>query len=374
MVMSMATKPDSEKGKDRDWRWQLAKTIREIDELPSEMIVGLNRERMREASLKFPMAVSPYYFSLIDPADPNDPLRRMAIPSSEELRRTSHLEDDPIAEAEHSPLPGLIRRYPDRAVLLVSGRCAVSCRHCTRRRIGQGRINWLDAAGLDRAIDYLHRKPEIRDVILSGGDPLVLESHRLEEILARVRAVSSVEIIRVGTRVPVTLPMRINAELAGMMARFQPLYVNTQFNHPREVTAEARAAVSELIDAGIPVANQAVLLRGVNDCAETIEDLCRALLRIRVRPYYLFLCDLWDGLEHLRTSLDMGISIMEHLRGRISGLGIPLLVADLPGGIGKVPVGPDYIVTREPDRTVLRAPNGQHAVYPDPRDDSTDPS
>lgn len=215
------------------------------------------------------------------------------------------------------------------------------------------------------AVQYLKKNKEIRDVILSGGDPLLLKDQHLENLVSAIRAVPSVEIIRIGTRVPVTLPMRVTASLADVLARFQPIYINTQFNHPREITPEAEAAVAHLVDQGIQVANQAVLLKGVNDAPGIIETLCRSLIRIRVRPYYLFMCDLWQGTGHFRTSIQTGIDIMAHLRGRLSGLAIPQLVADLPGGIGKIPLGPNHIVSREPGRTVLRAPNGDQVAYPD---------
>jgi lysine 2,3-aminomutase len=284
-----------------------------------------------------------------------------------ELEHAHGLREDPIDEEKHSPIPGLIHRYSDRALLLVSGKCAVNCRHCTRRRLGKGRVAPLDTKGFEDAIAYLRKHPQIRDVILSGGDPLMEDEARLEEILEAVRSVPSVEIIRVGTRTPVTLPMKVTEELAALLRRFHPLYVNTQFNHVREVTEQAAEAVSHLVDAGIPVSNQSVLLNGVNHTPRDMEELCRALLRIRVRPYYLFLCDLWDGLDHFRTPISTGLAIMEHLRGRLSGLGIPQLMVDLQGGIGKVPLLPDYVVSKESGYTVLRSPNGQTAHYPDPK-------
>ncbi|MCP4600595.1 MAG: KamA family radical SAM protein [Proteobacteria bacterium] len=357
----------------RDWQWQVANTVRTVDDLPHALTSEIDFAGAARAICQFPMAVTPYYLSLIDTNDPGDPIRKMAIPSPRELDRFPFLADDPIAEEDHSPVPGLIRRYPDRAVILVSNLCAVYCRHCTRRHLGRGRISALDSDGLERALEYLREHPEIRDVILSGGDPLLEKDTRLAEILEQVRNIPSVEIIRVGTRVPVTLPMRVTEELACTLAKFHPLYVNTQFNHPVEVTEEAGVAIARLVNAGIPVANQAVLLRGVNDRPEIIEDLCRALLRIRVRPYYLFLCDLWNGIEHFRTTIQTGLDIVDHLRGRLSGIGIPQLIVDLPGGIGKIPLGPDYVVSEEENRTVLRSPDGRLAAYPTPADDSADP-
>ncbi len=342
-------------------------TIRRVEDLPRDLLSPDEADSADLAARVFPLAVTPYYLSLIDPSDPDDPIRKMVVPSGLELEHIAGLKEDPIDEEKHSPIPGLIHRYPDRALLLVSGRCAVNCRHCTRRRLGKGRVTPLDEKGFNDAIAYLHRHPEVRDVILSGGDPLMEDEGRLEEILRAVRSVPSVEIIRVGTRVPVTLPMKITATLAALLRRFAPLYVNTQFNHVREVTEQAAQAVAHLVDGGIPVSNQSVLLRGVNHTPEDMEALCRALLRIRVRPYYVFLCDLWDGLDHLRTSISTGLAIMEHLRGRLSGLGIPQLMVDLQGGIGKVPLLPNYVVSQENGYTVLRSPDGQLARYPDPK-------
>jgi lysine 2,3-aminomutase len=338
-----------------------------VEDLPPAVLPPRELDAARDAAVVFPLSVTPYYLSLIDPSDPDDPIRKMVVPNGLELEHVHGLKDDPIDEEKHSPMPGLIHRYPDRALLLVSGRCAVNCRHCTRRRLGEGRVSPLDEKGFADVISYLHRHPEIRDVILSGGDPLLEDETRLESILKAVRSVPSVEIIRVGTRIPVTLPMRVTEGLAKLLSRYHPLYVNTQFNHVREVTEQAARAVSHLVDAGIPVSNQSVLLKGVNDTARDVEQLCRALLRIRVRPYYLFLCDLWDGLDHFRTTIATGIDIMERLRGRLSGLGIPQLMVDLQGGIGKVPLLPNYIVSKEKGYTVLRSPDGQIAHYPDPQ-------
>lgn len=232
--------------------------------------------------------------------------------------------------------------------------------------MGHGNIVPLSDKGLDDAIAYLKERPEITDVLLTGGDPLLLADEVLAHALARLRAVRSVQIVRIGTRALVTLPMRVTNELVGVLKRFGPLYVVTQFNHPREITALSEMAVNRLVDAGIPVANQSVLLRGVNDDPVVMESLCRNLLRIRVRPYYLFLCDQWPGLEHLRTTFDAGLAVAEHLRGRLGGLAIPQLVVDLPGGLGKVPVTPNYVLRREPGRVILRSPSGEEAEYVDP--------
>ena len=351
-----------------DWRGQLALAIRRAEDLPAGPAFDAARGAAElppgPQGLR-PLSITPYYLSLIDRDDPADPIARLALPRVEEWTRRAELSADPIDEERHSPLPGLIRRYPDRALLLVHGGCAVNCRHCTRRILGKGNIRPVAGAELGRALSWIAARPAIRDVILSGGDPLLLEDDELLSVVDRVRAIPSVEIIRLGTRVPVTLPMRIDRGLAAALAARGPLYVNTQFDHPRELTPEAARAVATLVDAGIPVANQAVLLHGVNDDPAVVVELCRGLLRIRVRPYYLFVCDLVRGTAHFRVPLDRAIGIAAALRGRLSGLGIPQLVVDLPGGLGKIPLGADHVVRREPGRVILRAPDGTLVDYPD---------
>lgn len=339
-----------------DWRWQIERARR-----GSELVGPVGAS----VATDFPIAVTPYYWSLVDADDPRDPIRAMIVPTGTESRRGPGGRADPIDEERHAPLPGLIRRYPDRALLLVHGECPVHCRHCTRRALGRGKIVPIRGADLDRALAYIAAHPEIRDVILSGGDPLLLEDDAIAGIAARVRRIPSVDIIRIGTKVPAALPARVTGALARKLAACGPLYVNTQFNHPRELAPEAVAAVGRLVDAGIPVANQAVLLAGVNDDPAVIEELCRRLLVARVRPYYLFACDLVAGAERFRVPLARAIAIMAHLRGRVGGLGIPTLVVDLPGGLGKVPIGPDYVVEARDGSYLLRAPNGELVEYPD---------
>jgi lysine 2,3-aminomutase len=332
-----------------DWRWQLANSTR-----------GPGTDARRP-----PVRVTPYYRSLISAGDPADPIGLMAFPTAAEARDDPDLVDDPICEEAHSPMTGLIRRYPDRALLLVSGSCAVNCRHCTRRIMGRGRIAPVSGVELEPALAYIAADPAIRDVIVSGGDPLLLEDEALGDILSRIRLIPTVRIIRVATRAPATLPMRVTTELVSVLSARRPVFVNTQFNHPRELTAEALAAVGRLVDAGVPVNNQAVLLAGVNDSEEVMEELCMALIAARVRPYYLFMCDLAAGTGHFRVPLSRGMEIMGHLRGRLSGMAIPQLVVDLPGGLGKIPVGPNYVVESRPGRALLRAPDGTIVEYPD---------
>ncbi len=349
-----------------DWRWQLRHRIRSVDRL-LEYFPGLSDpEALAGASRRFPLAVTPYYASLIRAADPTDPIFQMAVPQIGELFDGPFLTEDPLSEEEDMPVPGLVHRYPDRALLIATSACAVYCRHCTRKRVTGHREGVMTRAELDRVVGYLRRHPEIRDLIVSGGDPLTLATGVLEEILAVLRSIPSLEIIRIGTRAPVTLPMRITDELVKVIRRYHPVYVNTHFNHPVELTPESTEACLRLADAGIPLGNQSVLLKGVNDSAEVLEELFRALLRIRVRPYYLFQCDLVQGVEHFRTPISRGLEIMEYLRGRLSGLAIPTFVVDAPHGGGKIPLLPNYILSMSPSHTVLRNFEGMIVSYPEP--------
>ena len=351
------------------WRRELAGRARNQKDI-EHLAATSTDPRAREAAARFPLAVTPYYLSLIDPDDAGDPIARMVLPDPRELEATPGLTADPIDEARHAPLPGVIRRYPDRALLLVSDDCPAFCRFCTRRVLGAGRLRAVSGDELDAAVEWIRRRPEIRDVLVSGGDPLALSDDALSSVLEKLRARTRVDILRLATRAPVTLPSRVDRALAHRLAAFGPLYVSTHFNHPREVTPAARRALAHLADAGLPLANQTVLLRGVNDDAATIEALCRALLAARVRPYYLCVGDLVAGTGHLRTSIARGREIVRRLRGRLSGLGIPELVVDLPGGRGKVPVGPDHAVELTPGRAVLRAPDGELVEVADALDDA----
>ncbi len=349
-----------------DWRWQLRNRHRSMESL-QRAFPGLRAaDGCAEAARRFPIAITPYYAGLIEVLDPTDPIFAQSVPQPDELYDPPCLRDDPLEEDEDMPVPGLVHRYPDRALLLATTTCAMYCRHCTRKRVAGQRESTVGARHLARQIAYLHAHPEIRDVVISGGDPLTMKTSALARVLSAVRAVSSVQLIRIGSRVPVTLPMRIDAELVSMLRRHAPLWLNTQFNHPRELTDLAIEACGRLVDAGIPVGNQSVLLRGVNDDPAVIESLLLGLLRARVRPYYLYQCDLVRGVEHFRTPLARGIELMEHLRGRVSGLGIPSFVVDLPGGGGKIPLLPGYIVSSGVGRTVLRNSEGLLVTYPDP--------
>jgi lysine 2,3-aminomutase len=350
----------------RDWRWQMKNRIRTVAALRAHFPAIDVSSGLIQAAKKFPLAITPYYASLIRQADPSDPIFQMCVPQALELADPPFLCDDPLEEDQDMPVPGLVHRYADRALLLATTTCSSYCRHCTRKRVAGMQETAISPVRLRQAAAYLAEHPEITDVIVSGGDALTLPTETLERVLAALRSVPSVQIIRIGTRTPVVLPQRITDELVAMLRKYHPLWINTHFNHPRELTPEAAEACARLADAGIPLGNQCVLLRGVNDRPQVQEELCRGLVRMRVRPYYLFQCDLVRGVEHFRTPLARGLEIMEYLRGRVSGLAIPNFVVDAPHGGGKIPVLPNYVVTRSPTHTVLRNFEGMMVSYPEP--------
>jgi lysine 2,3-aminomutase len=351
-----------------DWTWQLrhsARTARELGELleltPEEVAGALHAEQQG-----FPIAITPYYLSLCDRHDPSCPIRRQVVPRREEQNTVAGDLRDPLGEEAHEVAPDLVQRYPDRALLLVSDRCAVYCRFCTRSRmVGQGG-GPRSLERLGPAFAYLEAHPEIRDVIVSGGDPLAMATPRLLGLIERLRRIASVETIRLATRVPVVLPQRIDDELVAALRPHHPLWVMTHFNHPKELTEESRAALRRLADGGFPVMNQTVLLRGVNDDSKTLTALFRGLVRERVRPYYLLQTDPVRGSSHLRTALAVGLGIMEELQGRLSGIALPKFIVDTPGGFGKVPVVPNYVIAREGAVTRFRTPRGVEVEYVDP--------
>lgn len=349
-----------------NWRWQMRHRIRSVDQLLSHFPALSYAARLGQVVKKFPLAITPYYASLIRRADASDPVFQMTVPQLHELRDPPFLRDDPLDEERDMPVPGLVRRYPDRALLIATTTCASYCRHCTRKRMAGLREASVSSARLRQVVAYLSGHPEIRDVIVSGGDPFTMSTVAIEQVLVALRSVASVEIIRFGTRTPAVLPQRITEELTAALRRYHPIWVNTHFNHPNELTPEARQACERLVDAGIPVGNQTVLLRGVNDTPRIIEELCRGLVRMRVRPYYLFQCDLVHGVEHFRTPLSRGLEIMDYLRGRLSGLAIPTFVVDAPHGGGKIPLLPNYIVSTSSAQTVLRNLRGEEVDYPEP--------
>lgn len=352
-----------------DWKWQLRNRIVTLEELGR--VVNLTpdeEEGLRRSVFKFRFAIPPYYAALMDPDDPDCPVRKQAVPVSAEMHEAGFDMADPLAEDTDSPVPRLTHRYPDRVLLLVTDRCSMYCRHCTRRRLAGSTDQALKKSEIERAIDYIRRTPEVRDVLISGGDPLTLSDDRLEEILREVRGIEHVEVIRIGTRMPVALPQRITPELVAMLRKYHPLWINTHFNHPKEVTPEAAAALARLADAGIPLGNQSVLLKGVNDCPHVMKKLVHLLVKNRVRPYYIYQCDLAEGIEHFRTSVAKGIEIIESLRGHTSGFAVPTFVVDAPGGGGKIPVGPNYVISMSDRHVVLRNFEGVITVYAEPED------
>lgn len=350
------------------WKWQLKNTIRTADGL--NRALGLTPAELaaaeRAESAGFPLAVTPYYLSLIDRNDLNCGIRKQVVPQAEEgVPRRGDLRD-PLGEENHEVAPELVQRYPDRTLLLVSDRCAIYCRFCTRSRMVGSGGGPRSMKKLEEAFAYLRRHPEIKDVIVSGGDPLAMKTERLVRIIEALRAIESIETIRLATRVPVALPMRINDELLSALRPHHPLWLMTHFNHPGEISEESAAALNRLADAGFPVMNQSVLLRGVNDNSETLAALFRKLVKHRARPYYLLQMDPVSGTAHLRTPVAKGIEIMDQLQGRLSGIALPKLILDAPGGMGKVPIGKNYIVEQEQGRTRVRTYRNVEVDYYDP--------
>ncbi|MDD4732752.1 MAG: lysine 2,3-aminomutase [Desulfovibrio sp.] len=358
-----------------DWKWHVRHSVRDIESF--ETLLGvrfpdLERRAFKRTVDKFPMSVTPYYLSLIDPDDyANDPVFRQAFPSPKELEIGRFDMADPLHEDRDSPAPGITHRYPDRVLFHVSNLCSMYCRHCTRKR----KVGDVDSVPsrktLLQGIEYIRNTPQVRDVLLSGGDPLMLSDERLDWILGELRRIEHIEVVRIGTRMPVVLPYRITDDLVQMLRQHHPLWLNTHFNHPRELTESSRAALSRLADAGIPLGNQSVLLAGVNDCPRLIKTLNHKLVKNRVRPYYIYQCDLSEGLTHFRTPIGKGIEIMESLRGHTSGFAVPTYVVDAPGGGGKIPVMPNYVLSWGTNKTILRNYEGVITTYAEP--DSYEP-
>jgi lysine 2,3-aminomutase len=354
----------------KDWRWQLKHAVKDIPTLERLLNISLPasyRAQMEETIRKFPMSVTPYYLSLIDTDDyQNDPIFLQAVPSPKELEIETCELCDPLSEDEDSPVPLITHRYPDRVLFLVSNTCSMYCRHCTRKR----RVGDIDSipgeSEIQEAIEYIRSHPEIRDVLLSGGDPLMLPDEYLEWVLEELHSIPHVELIRIGSRMPVVLPYRVTEKLASMLAKFHPIWVNTHFNHPKEITEASKVALSRLADAGIPLGNQTVLLAGVNDCPRIMKRLVQKLVRNRVRPYYLYQCDLSEGLSHFRTPVAKGVEIIENLIGHTSGFAVPTYVIDAPGGGGKIPVMPNYLVSWSVHKVVLRNYEGVICTYQEP--------
>ena len=350
-----------------DWHWQVKNRVETLEDLKKYVnLTAEEEEGVRRTLGMLRMAITPYYLSLIDLNDKYDPIRRQAIPTAHELEAAPYEAADPLHEDTDSPVKGLTHRYPDRVLFLVTDQCSMYCRHCTRRRFAGQTDCAVPMAQIKACIEYIRQHEEVRDVLLSGGDALMLGDGLLEEIIAEIRAIDHVEIIRIGTRTPVVCPQRITPELCAILKKYHPIWVNTHFNHPNEITPEAAAACARLADAGIPLGNQSVLLAGVNDCVHVMKKLVNELVYIRVRPYYIYACDPSLGLSHFRTPVSKGIEIMEGLRGHTSGLCVPTFVVDAPGGGGKTPVMPTYLISQKPGKIVLRNFEGVITTYSEP--------
>ena len=350
-----------------DWHWQVRNRIETLDEMKKHINLTKDEEEGVAATLgKLRMAITPYYLSLIDLNDPFDPIRKQAIPTGAELEFAKYEEADPLHEDTDSSCPGLTHRYPDRVLFLTTDMCSMYCRHCTRRRFAGQNDCQVPKDQINNCIEYIRNHPEVRDVVLSGGDALMLSDSLLEYIISNLRQIPHVEIIRIGSRTPVVMPQRITPELCEMLKKYHPIWLNTHFNHPNEITEEAANACAMLANAGVPLGNQSVLLAGINDCTHVMLKLVNQLVRIRVRPYYIYCCDPSLGLSHFSTPVSKGIEIIEALRGHTSGLCIPTFVVDAPGGGGKTPVMPSYLVSQTPRKVILRNFEGVITTYTEP--------
>ncbi len=351
-----------------DWKWQLSHRLNSVDDFEQVFPLTESERKALSTAGLFRVEITPYFASLINPDDPEDPVRKQVIPTDREITSFTGMMEDSLAEDRHSPVPGLVHRYPDRVLMLVTTQCASYCRYCTRSRIVGDPSATFSRAEFDMQIEYLKRTPQVRDVLLSGGDPLTLAPKVLEELLSRLREIPHIEIIRIGSRVPVFMPQRVTPELTDMLQKYHPLWMNIHVNHPNEITAELAEACDRLTRAGIPLGNQSVLLAGVNDCPHIQKELVQDLVRIRVRPYYLYQCDLVEGAGHFRTPVAKGFEILEALRGHTSGYAIPTYVVDAPGGGGKIPVGPNYMISMSDHKIVLRNYEGHITTYEEPVD------
>ncbi len=351
------------------WEWQVRNRISTVEQLKAVLPLTKQEEEAITQSLGIlRMAITPYYMSLIDPNDPEDPVRKQAIPTMKETHVAPADLLDPLHEDEDSPAPGLTHRYPDRVLLLVTDQCSMYCRHCTRRRKAGETDRAYGKDSIKLAFEYIRKNPAIRDVVLSGGDALLISDEMLDWILTELRSIPHVEIIRIGSRTPVVMPQRITEGLCNVIKKHHPIWLNTHFNHPFELTDTSRKALAMLADAGVPLGNQSVLLRGVNDSPYIMRELCHQLVKARVRPYYIYQCDLSTGIEHFRTRVSKGIEIMEYLRGHTSGFAVPTFIVDAPGGGGKIPVAPNYLLSQSDKRVVLRNYEGVITTYTEPED------
>ncbi len=352
----------------QDWHWQVRNRVTKLDELKRVLVLTPEEEEgVIGASRAFRMAITPYFLSLVDPQDPNCPIRRQVVPTVHELKFDRSDLEDPLSEEADSPVPGLVHRYPDRVLMVVTDQCPAYCRFCTRRRLVSRGRETVSLHKMKGMIEYVRQHHEVRDALISGGDGLFLSEQALEYLLHGLRSIPHLEIIRIGTRVPVYLPQRITPRLVEMLRRYHPLWINIHVNHPQEITPEMARACGMLADAGIPLGSQTVLLAGINDCPSVMKRLVQSLLKIRVRPYYMYQCDLSQGLGHFRTPVSKGIEIIEHLRGHTSGLAVPNFVIDAPGGGGKVPLMPQYLMSQSDSRVVVRNYEGEMFSYPEPQ-------
>lgn len=353
-----------------DWKWHIRNTFKTVSGFEKALGIKFSDAERQKHELtlqKFPLAITPYYLSLIDTEDyENDPVFIQSFPSPEELKIERCDMADPLHEDEDSPVPGITHRYPDRVLFHISNLCSMYCRHCTRKRKVGDQDSIPSRQQLEQGIEYIRNTPQVRDVLLSGGDPFMLSDDKLDWILTKIGEIEHVEVVRIGTRMPVVLPYRITDDLVNMLKKHHPLWINTHFNHPREVTDSSRRALAKLADAGIPLGNQSVLLAGINDCPRLIKTLNQKLVKNRVRPYYLYQCDLSEGLSHFRTPVGKGIEIIESLRGHTSGFAVPTYVIDAPGGGGKIPITPNYIVSWATNKVVLRNYEGVITTYTEP--------
>jgi lysine 2,3-aminomutase len=350
-----------------DWRWHFRNRITTVEELIKYIPLSAKEQAWLNLVVRtYPLSITPHYLTLINVDNPDDPIKKQAVPSFHEIGLVSMGVEDPLEERRDSVVPGLVHRYPDRVLMVLTDICPMLCRHCTRKREWR-HGGWVrTSAEIDTMLSYIRGNKTVRDVIISGGDPLTLSTHRLEEVISKLRQIEHVEIIRIGSRYPVVLPQRIDDELCDMLSRYGPIWLNTHFNHPNEITPESAKACDKLLCAGVPVNNQSVLLRGVNDSVETQLRLCQGLLKIKVRPYYLFQCDEVQGTEHFHTPVSTGMKIIEGMRGHTSGLAVPTYVIDLPGGGGKVPLQPDYVVSQTDEELILRNYEGHLFTFRNP--------
>lgn len=350
-----------------DWHWQVKNRIQDVETLSKIMnLTDQEKKDIQTVLNKFRMGITPYYATVMNPDDPKDPVRMQAVPTIMETHQASSDLVDPLAEDSDSPVPGITHRYPDRVLFLITDMCSMYCRHCTRRRFAGSKDSGIGKDQIDKGIEYIRNTPEVRDVLLSGGDALLVSDERLEYIISELRKIDHVEIVRIGSRTPVVCPQRITDDLVNMLKKYHPIWLNTHFNHPNEITPESTEACRKLADAGIPLGNQSVLLRGVNDSVGVMRELVHKLVQIRVRPYYIYQCDLSLGIEHFRTKVAKGIEIIEGLRGHTSGFCVPTFVVDAPGGGGKTPVMPQYVISQTPTKIALRNFEGVITTYTEP--------